>query len=330
MARVGVEWHPYENDPGRWAYSMAHMADIMLACVDAVEARRVVEVGAFAGGLTRVLLDWAAGAEGRIVAIDPSPQPALVQLERERPKLELVRGTSLEALPRMEMPDAVIIDGDHNYWTVSEELRLLDERADGAYLPLLLLHDVCWPHGRRDDYFAQEQVPEAYRRPVAGDGRGLIPGEPGLRADGLPFPRSAAREGGSRNGVLTAVEDFVAVREALRLAVVPAFFGLGVIWHRDAPGADALAELLDPLDRNPLLERLEANRIHHLAATHSRLMELQQARERQTRLEAVLRRLLESSAFSIAEGLSRVRMRAGVAPDQSVVSKDAIRRALSD
>ena len=54
----------------------------------------------------------------------------------------------------------VVIDGDHNYWTVSEELRLLSERAPGAELPLLLFHDVCWPHARRDDYFAPELIPE--------------------------------------------------------------------------------------------------------------------------------------------------------------------------
>ena len=49
-------------------------------------------------------------------------------LERERAEVELIRETSLEALPRIEMPDVVVIDGDHNYHTVSEELRA-DRRA---------------------------------------------------------------------------------------------------------------------------------------------------------------------------------------------------------
>ena len=65
----------------------------------------------------------------------------------------------------------VIIDGDHNYFTVSEELRLIAERAAGAALPLLLFHDVGWPHARRDDYYAAERIPEADRRPLAGDAR---------------------------------------------------------------------------------------------------------------------------------------------------------------
>ena len=38
---------------------MAHHAELLLPCLDAVGARSVVEVGAFAGDLTRVLVDWA-------------------------------------------------------------------------------------------------------------------------------------------------------------------------------------------------------------------------------------------------------------------------------
>ena len=90
-----------------------------------------------------------------------------------------------------------MIDGDHNYYTVSEELRLIGERAPGAELPLLLFHDVRWPHGRRDDYFDAEQIPAAARHPVAAAGeRHLSPARPRLRPGGLPYPRSAATRAG--------------------------------------------------------------------------------------------------------------------------------------
>jgi hypothetical protein len=52
--------------------------------------------------------------------------------------------------------------------------------------------------------------------------------------------------------------------------------------------------------------------------------------QRADRRRLVLERLLNSSAFAFAERLSRLRHRAGVATEQSVVSKDEIRRALSD
>jgi SAM-dependent methyltransferase len=321
---------PYEHDPARWGVSLSQSAEILLACLDAAKARSVLEIGAFAGDLTRVLASWAEGAQARVCAIDPSPQPPLEALEREHPEVELVRKTSLEALPELPAPDAVVIDGDHNYYTVSEELRLIGERAPGAQLPLLLFHDVCWPHGRRDDYYAAELIPEADRHPVAGDSGGIFPGDPGLRPGGLPYVRSAAHEGGPRNGVLTAVEDFVSAREGLRLAVVPVFFGFGAVWHPDAAWSAALERVLRPLDRNPVLERLEANRIHHLALAYTRQVELWALEQRLARQEALLRRLLDSSAFSVAERLSRLRGRAGIAPGSPVVSGDEIRRVLGD
>lgn len=320
---------PYANDPGRWAHSLIHQAEVLLPCLDAAGTRSVVEVGAYAGDLTRVLVDWAGESGARVWAIDPSPQESLVELDRVSDVLQLVRETSLEALPHIPLADAVIIDGDHNYYTVSEELRLIDERAAGADLPLLLFHDVSWPHGRRDDYFAAELIPEDQRQPIA-EGGGLFPGVSGVRPGGLPYRGAAAQEGGPRNGVLTAVEDFVADRDDLRLAIVPVFFGLGVVWHSGAPWADQLVEVVKSWDRNPLLERLEANRVLHLAVAHFHFIEASQAKDRMAREEALLRRLLESSAFSVAERLSRLRQRLGIATGESVVSKDEIRRALDD
>jgi hypothetical protein len=161
-------------------------------------------------------------------------------------------------------------------------------------------------------------------------GAGLFPGEPGVRPGGLPYYWAAAREGGRRNGVLTAIEDFIGEREDLVLAVVPAFFGFGAVWHREAPYADALADLLAPYDRNPLLERLEANRALHLASSHYHLTELNALRERVAKQEVLLRRLLESSAFSLAERLSKLRLRLGIGVTQSALSKEDVRRVLDD
>ena len=326
MQRQQPTFDPFANDPGRWAHSLQNLAEILLPCLDAAGARSVVEVGAYAGDLTGVLVEWAAGAGAQVIAIDPSPQESLVRLADERAELELVRETSLAALPDLAPADAVIIDGDHNHYTVSEELRAI-AAASGGELPLLMFHDVGWPHGRRDDYYSAEQIPPEHRQPIM-EGGGLHPDEPGIRAGGLPYRGAAAREGGPANGVLTAVEDFVAEREGLRLAIVPAFFGLGVVWSADAPWAGAIGELLEPWDRNPLLARLEANRVFHLAESHVRLVEHSLAQQRIARQEVILRRLLDSSAFALAERLSRLRLRARIAPGSSVVSKDEIRRVL--
>jgi Methyltransferase domain len=333
VAAGAPDFDPYLNDPDGWGVSLAQMTELIRLCLDAAGVQSIAEVGAFAGDLTRVLVQWAQTSGARVVAIDPAPQDGLVTLAEEHPELQLVRRTSLEALPEIELPEAIVIDGDHNYSTVHRELEVIGGRAPGTKLPLLLFHDVRWPHGRRDDYFDPEQIPEDDRHPIVGAAGGpypggLYPGDPGVHPGGLPYPRSAAHEGGPRNGVLTAVEEFVAATPGVRLAVVPAFFGFGVAWHTDAPWSGEIARILDPFDVNPILERLEANRVAHLARAHVRRVEVWRLQERLSRQEVLLRRMLESSAFSVAERLSRLRAAAGIATEQSVVSKEEIRRVL--
>ena len=293
--------------------TLANLADVVFACLDAAGARSVIEIGAEYGLFTKELVAWAAGSGAeRIAAVDPAPDRRLTELADARPELDLIETTSFEALAEAEPFDAVVIDGDHNYFTVSGELRLIAERAGDGPLPLILLHDVGWPHGRRDSYYAPERVPEEHRRPIC-EGAFLAPDEAGVTANGLFFERVAAREGGPRNGVLTAVEDFVSGRDGLELAVVAPFFGLGVVRDRRAPWAGPLADLLAPLDRNPLLERVERRRVDHLVAEFVNLQRIDALRsaEYEMRLEAV-RRLLpmhDSFALTVGERVSRLRPR---------------------
>jgi hypothetical protein len=299
---------PHERDPGGWCASLLHNAELLLGCLDAVQARSVAEVGAFMGELTRLLMLWADTVRGTIVAIDPSPHRDLEQLERERHDLQLIRETSHEALAHIPLPDAIILDGDHNYYTLSEELRIIWQRAyeDGRQLPLLLLHDVTWPHGRRDDYYAPERIPVEHRQPIAPD-RSVYPDEAGTRYSGLPYRYPAAHEGGPRNGVLTAAEDFASEHAQVQLAVVPAFFGLGVIWDRSSPHADTLGGVVGPWDRNPLLERLERNRVLHLASSQRQLRRAQDANERVQKRDQLLDRMVHSRVFQAAEMVLRLR-----------------------
>jgi hypothetical protein len=114
--------------------------------------------------------------------------------------------------------------------------------------------------------------------------------------------------------VLTAVEDFMESRGGLRLAQVPSFFGLGVLWAESAPWAGPVAELIEPWDANPMLARLEEMRLAQIVD-----------RTRMVWQEEQLRAMLNSRAFTIGEGIARVRSR-GSPP----FSREKIRRALGE
>lgn len=85
----------------------------------------------------------------------------------------------------------------------------------------------------------------------------------------------ATHTGGARNGVMTAVDDFLA--EALRagkeygFAEIPAVFGLGVLFDLDAPWSASLADHLLPYHQNKLLRSLETNRLRN----YLRVVEMQ-------------------------------------------------------
>ena len=296
----------HRTNPDEAGYSLGNFYEIWSACFDTAGVRSVIEVGAERGRLTQELLKWASPNGARVTAIEPEPMSDLLELVEEYPDLEIVEETSLAALEHIPIADAVVLDGDHNYYTLSNELRLIGERAPDGQLPLLVFHDVCWPLARRDQYAAPDRIPPEHRHPYGEDIK-LVPGNKGTAERGLPFEWGALEEGGPANGVMTAIEDFMAEHGGLRLAVIPLFFGCGLLWPEDAPWSDEVGEITGPWDRNPILERVENVRVTQLVQRHSREQEMDDRFDYSLRLEEAVRRILASRAFGALESISRLR-----------------------
>ena len=137
------------------------------------------------------------------------------------------RAPSLNALSTITNPDAVLIDGDHNWYTVFHELQVLDHKC--KHWPVTLHHDVGWPYGRRDMYYEPSRIPVDYRQPFARSG--IVYGQSALAAGEINDSLLNARhEGGPRNGVLTAIEDFMeSTQRDLELFAAPGPSGLGLL-----------------------------------------------------------------------------------------------------
>lgn len=230
----------------------------------------IIEVGSELGRTTRNLAAFCRDRGAVLHAVDPKPLFDVAAWEGEfAPALIVHRTPSLETLSTLPAADVVLLDGDHNWFTVFHELKLLAERAaqSGRSFPVTFLHDVGWPYGRRDLYYAPERIPAEFRHPY--EKKGLTLDDAGLLPTGgvNRFSCNACQEGGPRNGVLTAVEDFLATRTAdLRLIVVPGFHGLGVIFptelgNRQPAAAAALAGLDLPPPARAHVERLERDRL---------------------------------------------------------------------
>jgi hypothetical protein len=292
--------------PQVYLHSMASFDPIIGGALDIVGSRRIVEIGAEGALFSTWLAEYAAAQGGDVRCIDPAPSDALRDLAGRHDAVELIEELSPEVLVRLQDADTYFVDGDHNYWTVHGELEALAARLLDAEAPAIaILHDVHWPCARRDQYYDPLRVPGEHRHPYTYEG-GIVPGNPGLDPHGFRGAgvfAIAEHEGGPRNGVLTAVEDFVAEHEGLTLRVVPCVFGLGFLYASAAPWAAELDAYLAPYDRSPLIERLEDNRI----ALFLEVLRLQDELDRRTALHAqtvsgLRRRIAELEAAQAERG----------------------------
>lgn len=252
-------------------HSMAEFSDLIFGSLQCAGARHIVEIGAEHGGMSHLLADYASAVEGHLTSIDPAPQQAFVDWAAATPVVTHIAAPSLEVIDDLRDVDAWVIDGDHNYYTVLHELLSIDAVCTRDGKPLLaFLHDVSWPTGRRDMYYAPERIPAAFRhRHEFGAGAmldrvDLVPGQ-GFRGDSCWA--MANRSGGPRNGVLTAVEDFIArvgsAGRTLAFAHIPAVFGLGVVFDVDAAWSADVAAIVAPFHDNALLAAVEHNRLRN-------------------------------------------------------------------
>jgi len=298
-----------QSEALQWGYSLANVTEIIRPCLDAAGTRSLLEIGSFRGELTEELLIWAEERGSSVTTVEPLPPDDLRDLARRRPELSLIEDTGVGALGSLEpLPDAIVSDGDHNYYTLSGELEMIASKAGEDPLPLLIFHDVGWPHERRDTYYEPDRVPEDQRQPLAHNCT-LEPGNPGISDGGLPYEWAAEREGGPGNGVLTAIEDFMSGRVGLQLAVMPIFFGFGVLWETGADWAAEVERILSPYDRHPVLARAEANRVAHLVRGHVDAKEIRELKQQLAMRDELLGRMLQSSALGLAERLSKAKQR---------------------
>lgn len=217
----------------------AFWSSLLEPLLDALEPRLILEIGADKGTTTRALLERAVAHGAVLHVIDPKPAFDPEELRREHPdSLVFHAALSLDVLPELDPVDLALIDGDHNWHTVLNELRLLEARAleQGGPAPVMALHDVGWPYGRRDLYYDPDTIPAEARRPF--ERRGLRPDSDELVDDGInAHLANAARPVDAHSGVRGAVEDFIAESEQeWKLFDVPGQHGLAVL---------ATAELLE-------------------------------------------------------------------------------------
>src|SRR5437763_8407262 len=113
----------------------------------------IIEIGSETGEMSVVLADAAAERGGRLRVVEPFPSPLLKSLAEARQNVDIVAGFSPDALASTPPAGLYVVDGDHNYVTVTGELEAIFD-GPGSADALAIMHDVGWPCGQRDSYYA--------------------------------------------------------------------------------------------------------------------------------------------------------------------------------
>src|SRR4029078_9480454 len=112
-----------------------------------------------------------------------------------------------------------------------------------------VLHDVGWPYGRRDLCYAPDAIPDAFRLPHKCEGLEPDSGAPAAHGGLNAHLNNAIYEHNVRNGVRTAVEDFLAETDReLVFRTIPGQNGLGVLGPGTPGTTTAFTQLLAWLD----------------------------------------------------------------------------------
>lgn len=261
--------------------------------IAATGVESICEVGSATGDTSKHIIDYIAGNEISFHIVDPVAKEFLDELAGA--SIFIHRQTSLEFLDQAERCDLYILDGDHNYWTVSRELEAIHAHS-GQNRPLVvMMHDTSWPHARRDSYYACGDVPEP--RPHQFNSGLQLRNE--TLNQGRSFPCGDVFAWGEEHGiegvgVRTALEDSAfADEEKWWQLSIPSFYGFTILVEKAPLSEESHSTLKRLKDSVTTLQSLlaihEGNRLRLLQG----LMETQQHRDNLIKKQEALKQILE-------------------------------------
>jgi hypothetical protein len=244
--------------------NMANFFPLLQDLIDSFRPKIICEIGSDQGMTSDLLYQYCRANGAQLHVVDPV-------LHENRQSDDIVtyfREMSIPYLQKAEPADIYFIDGDHNHYTVLNELRLIRDKNNENNPKLLFLHDVGWPWGYMDMYYDTTSIEQKYRKKTTS-GLNVSVFHPSHVTvnQGLPMDELsvAIEDGGEENGVLAAVESFLEESPGWMYCSIPSIFGLGVLWYGNGITQE-IAEKLERLSEDfgrfrPFLSILEFNRI---------------------------------------------------------------------
>jgi hypothetical protein len=260
-------------------HSLSELKSIYLPILEIIKPKRIGEIGIEFAGNTKVLIDLLGVNKGELFSIEPKPNKQVEALFNEFKFAHLYNGKSLDVIDKLPTMCSWFIDGDHNWYTVFNELKEIHRKecSDGSEHSVIFLHDIGFPWAFRDLYYNPEDIPEKYLQAHCWES-GVLHNDTIKKNGGFRGMGSFAislKAGGDKNGVLCAVKDFLALHSKEYMFYnIPAVFGLGILVPKSHKYHSEINNIVSIYADNPLLKKLEENRLNN----YLRVIELQDAK----------------------------------------------------
>lgn len=127
---------------------------------DKIKPRYIVEVGSGVDENTKNILTYCKENSVKLMTVDPLPMFELEEFKvKYGEKFEIQMDSSLNILPILDDYDVIFLNGDPNWYSVYNELKIIEKKFENKKFPIVFLHNIGWPYGKRDLYPNPEIIP---------------------------------------------------------------------------------------------------------------------------------------------------------------------------
>ncbi|WP_406535128.1 hypothetical protein [Methanobrevibacter sp.] len=156
---------------------------------------------------------------------------------------DIIKEHTLDVLPYFNDYEAIFLNDDPNWYTIYNELKII--KQNNAEFPLVFIGNNIFPHKRRDSYIDPNIIPEEF----VNDCSQYFNYKNILIEDGFFH---AIDENTPKNGVLTAIEDFISENPSIGIMNIKLLNGTTILYPKNSISQIRLGRLSEEIEGHDL------------------------------------------------------------------------------
>ena len=131
---------------------------------------------------------------------------------------------ALNILPTLNDYEAIFINDDPNWYTIFNELNII--KKNNKEFPLVFICNNIFPHKKRDSYKNPDVIPDEFKNEFS---RQLFLSDDIKIKDNFYH---AIKENTPKNGVLTAIDDFLEINKSIGIMDIKFIDGITILYPK--------------------------------------------------------------------------------------------------